>query len=276
MSASLPFSPAGCRAWSVDLQPPTSKSDRLLNTLPGIWRGGAWAQAQQQVLDTGHGPLNAQLPGGGWPQGSMTELLLSPHARCEWALLLPALVRLLAGTPGHAVLVAPPLEPFMPALQTAGLPVHRLCCIRPLGPGADMAAAWACEQALRCRDVRAVLAWLPQATAPLLRRLQLAAAQHQQLLWVLRPGHMRQQASPAPLRLWLQSQGGRLLIHLLKRRGLPAMHPVALPAHGALLAAVLQAQTQRRQQAQAAAWGMAVPGPQEVADAVAGLAATSH
>lgn len=251
-----------------------------IDQLPGVWRGGSWAQAQarQQVLDTGHGPLNAQLPGGGWPLGCMTELLLPLHAHGEWALLLPALVRLLADAPGHAVLVAPPLEPFMPALQAAGLPAHRLCCVRPAGPGADMAAAWAGEQALRCRDVRAVLAWLPQVAAPSLRRLQLAAAQHQRLLWVLRPEAARIQASPAPLRLWLQPQGDRLLIHVFKRRGPSLLHPVVLPAQGALLAAVLQAQAQRRQQAQAAAWGRATGAPLEVADAnaVAGLAAALH
>lgn len=243
-----------------------------VDDLPGVWRGDALAQAQQRVLATGHAPLDVQLPGGGWPLGAMSELLLPPHVRSEWALLLPALARLLSDAPGHAVLVAPPLEPFMPALQAAGVPVPRLCRIHPAGSGADMAAAWACEQALRCRDVRAVLAWLPQVAAPMLRRLQLAAAQNQQLLWVLRPEGARQQASPAPLRLWLQPQGDELLVHVLKRRGPPALHPVALPARGPLLAAVLQAQAERRQQAQAAARGMAAGIPQEVANAMAGLA----
>lgn len=244
--------------------------------VPGVWRGDAWMQTQQQVLDTGHEPLNAQLPGGGWPLGSMTELLLPLHAHCEWSLLLPALAHLLADMPGHAVLVAPPLEPFMPSLQAAGVPAQRLCCIRPSGPGAGMAAAWACEQALRCRDVRAVLAWLPQVATPLLRRLQLAAAQHRQLLWVLRPEGARAQASPAPLRLWLQHQGGKLLVHVFKRRGPSAMHPVTLPVHGALLAAVLQAQAWRRQQAQAAAWGMTTLAREELAHVVAGLATAPH
>lgn len=248
-----------------------------VDDLPGVWRGDALAQAQQRVLATGHAPLDAQLPGGGWPLGAMSELLLSPHAHSEWALLLPALARLLSDAPGHAVLVAPPLEPFMPALQAAGVPVQRLCCIRPPdSPGAGMAAAWACEQALRCRDVRAVLAWLPQAAAPTLRRLQLAAAHHQQLLWVLRPEGTRQQASPAPLRLWLQPQGEQLLIHMLKRRGPSALHPVALPARGLLLTQVLQAQAERRQQAQAAARGMAARAPQEQANAMAGLAFAVH
>ncbi len=253
-------------------------------TIPGVWRASAWAQADQPVLDTGHGPLNAELPGGGWPLGGLTELLLPAQAHCEWALLLPALARLLGAAPGRAVLVAPPLEPFAPALQAAGLPAERLCCIRPSGPGAAMAAAWACEQALRCRDVRAVLAWLPQLVTPQLRRLQLAAAQHRQLLWLLRPEGARAQASPAPLRLWLQPQGDRLLVHVLKRRGPSALQPVVLPAQGAQLAALLQAQAWRRRQAQADARGMAAPTPMpaplpvplEASHAVAGLAAALH
>ena len=139
-----------------------------------------------------------------------------------------------------------------------------------------MAAAWACEQALRCRDVRAVLAWLPQVPAAVLRRLQLAAAQHRQLLWVMRPERSRAQASPAPLRLWLQPQGEELHVHVVKRRGPPLAQPVALPARTPVLAAALQAQAQWRRQVQAAAWGMGGHTPQEVEDALACLALATH
>jgi protein ImuA len=62
---------------------------------------------------------------------------------------------------------------------------------------------WACEQALRCAEVSAVLAWLPRARVGELRRLQLAAAQHESLLFVLRPESVAQSASPARLRLAL-------------------------------------------------------------------------
>ena len=62
-----------------------------INDLPGVWRGGAWAQVPPRVVDTGHGLLNAQLPGGGWPLAGMTELLSPAHAHCEWRLLAPAL-----------------------------------------------------------------------------------------------------------------------------------------------------------------------------------------
>jgi protein ImuA len=60
---------------------------------------------------------------------------------------------------------------------------------------AAAARLWACERALRCADVAAVLAWLPQARIGDLRRLQLAAAQRESLLFVLRPA-----ASTSPRR----------------------------------------------------------------------------
>jgi protein ImuA len=42
------------------------------------------------------------------------------------------------------------------------------------------ARVWACEQALRCAGVSAVLAWLPQVRPEQLRRLQMAAQNFQQ------------------------------------------------------------------------------------------------
>src|SRR5256885_1723145 len=96
---------------------------------------------------------------------------------------------------GQVVLVAPPCRPFAPGLEAAGVAAHRLCCVEadthpgahpgahPAGDGAGL--AWVCEQALRCRDVLAVLAWLP-AGLPMatLRRLQWAAAAQGRILWL--------------------------------------------------------------------------------------------
>ncbi len=225
-----------------------------LSLPPGVWHGRAWAAAQQRVQPTGHAALDAELPGGGWPCGALSELLLPPHAACEWTLLLPALACALQGGTGRAVLVAPPQEPFAAALRDAGVAVQRLCCIQPPAhDSADSAAAWACEQALRCRDVCAVLAWLPQVRTAGLRRLQLAAAQRQALLWVCRPAAQAPQASPAPLRLALRHQGEQLQVQVLKRRGPPLDAPVLLPARSPALAAALQAQARRRGRMQAEA-----------------------
>lgn len=191
--------------------------------------------------------------------GALCEVLQPLGGAHEWQLVLPALAQATARRAGAVVAVAPPCEPFGPALKAQGLPIERLCVVR-----ADnaRAALWAAEQALRCRDVLAVMAWLPQAPAAALRRLQLAAAQQQQLLWVFRPASAASQASPALLRLQVQ---GRTLpgeasaaawpgmqVQVLKRRGPPLVQGLDLPGCHPRLAQALVAQAERRRAAQMA------------------------
>lgn len=215
--------------------------------LAGVWLAdqlGSAAMARVQA--TGHAGLDAQLPGGGWPVGAMTEVLQPAVGLHVWQLVLPALAQATAARPGAVVLVAPPYEPFAPALRAGGLEAARLCRVQTASAAQ---ALWAAEQALRCRDVQAVLAWLPQAAPESLRRLQLAAAQMGQLLWVFRPAKVRQQPSPAPLRLWVEavedSGGTQLQVQVLKRRGPPMEQGLVLPASNAALAQVLAASAAR-------------------------------
>ncbi len=173
----------------------------------------------------------------------------------EWQLVLPALAQAAARRVGAVVVVAPPYEPFGPALKAQGLSAERVCVVRADGA---KAALWAAEQALRCRDVLAVMAWLPQAQAAALRRLQLAAAQQQQLLWVFRPVSAARQASPALLRLQVQglalpgdaAASLGMQVQILKRRGPPLVQGLDLPGCHPRLAQVLAAQAGRRRAAQ--------------------------
>ncbi|KRC15957.1 MULTISPECIES: translesion DNA synthesis-associated protein ImuA [unclassified Acidovorax] len=215
--------------------------------LAGVWLADQLGTSSAaRVQSTGHAGLDAQLPGGGWPVGAMTEVLQPAAGLHVWRLVLPALAQATAARPGAVVLVAPPYEPFAPALRAGGLDAARLCRVQTTSAAQ---ALWAAEQALRCRDVQAVLAWLPQAAPESLRRLQLAAAQMGQLLWVFRPARARQQASPAPLRLWVEavdgSGGAQMQVQVLKRRGPPMEQPLALPASHAALARVLAASAAR-------------------------------
>ncbi len=203
--------------------------------LPDVWQVDACAQ-EEQVRSTGHPALDAHLPGGGWPIGGAVELLQSRPEQHVWQLVLPALAHRVRELPGPVVLVNAPFVPFGPSLQAQGLPVSRLLQVRADKPAARL---WATEQALRCADVLAVLAWLPQAKSAELRRLQLAAHQHDKLLFVMRPLSAARESSPSRLRL--QLEGTRTLrVHILKRRGPPLMQPVLLPAHPPRLAALLE------------------------------------
>lgn len=232
----------------------------------GVWRADQLAASAGTVLASGYPALDAQLPGGGWPVGAMTELLQVQSGAGEWGLLLPALAQLLpagaaaaAAGAGRAaltgaaartvlVLVGAPHMPLGPALRARGLDAQRLLWVRTDTPAAR---AWACEQALRCADVAAVLAWLPQVRPEALRRLHLAAQEHAKLLWVLRPASAQHESSPAPLRLLLERAGaGRYesCVSLLKRRGPPLEQPLWLALHSAELQALLGAARARAAQ----------------------------
>jgi len=213
-----------------------------------VWRGDTLGQADAQVVGTGHALLDAQLPGGGWPVGAMTEVLQTTPEAHVWQLLLPALVRAVAEGSGPVVLIGAPFEPFGPALAAHGLPVEALMWVRSDAPPARL---WACEQALRCADVSAVLAWLPQARTAELRRLQLTAAQHEALLFVFRSDAMAHSASPARLRLRVAAcaeDDGLMDVQILKRRGPPLDTPLMLPARSTRMASLLMAGQLRRRQ----------------------------
>lgn len=202
--------------------------------IPHVWRVTDLAR-EEAVVPSGHALLDAQLPGGGWPVGSLVEVLQNRPELHAWQLLLPALARWVMAKPGPIVLVGAPLLPFTPALAAQGLPADRLLWIR-----VDAAAArlWSAEQSLRCADVAALLAWLPQCKPADLRRLQLAARQHGKLLFVFRPAQVRTQASPSPLRLLLEGVDD-LQVQVLKRKGPPLEHTLHLPAQPPRLRALL-------------------------------------
>lgn len=211
-----------------------------------MWRADELGMADSQVVGTGFDALDAQLPGGGWPVGAMTELLQTTPDSYSWQLMLPALAKAVQNGPGTVALVGAPHEPFGPSLSARGLPIESLLWIR--GETAP-ARLWASEQALRCADVAAVVAWLPQGRVSELRRLQLAAAQHESLLFVFRPVTAAEFTSPARLRLQLlpsENDRHQIDVQILKRRGPAMASAIPVPAHSARMSALLEASSLRR------------------------------
>ena len=202
-----------------------------------VWRADTMGHNASTTVATGHALLNAQLPGGGWPVGALSEILQAHTGQHEWRLLLPALTQ----APGPVVLVGAPHLPFGPGLAAQGLDARRILWVRSATPAQRL---WASEQALRCADVLAVLAWLPQVRAEQLRRLQIAAQTHGKLLFVMRPAAAQAESSPALLRLLVtgpprEAPVDALSVHVLKRRGPPLAQPLILLARPARLAALL-------------------------------------
>lgn len=208
-----------------------------------VWRGRELAQAPEKTVATGHPALDAELPGRGWPLGNLVEILQREAQQHVWQLLGPALADTLRASGDPAVLVHPPYQPFGPALRGQGIVPEKLLCVHADKPSARL---WATEQALRCADVGAVLAWLPQSRAEDLRRLHLCAQGGEKLLVVFRGVQAQGLSSPARLRLLVAGVDG-MEVRILKRRGPPLLQPLLLPALPQRLSALLAARKVRRQ-----------------------------
>jgi hypothetical protein len=189
-----------------------------------IWRGGTEAISHAPHAATGQPELDVRL-GGGWPLGSLTELLLDQTGIGELRLLLPALAALPAGR--WQAWVDPPHVPYAPALAAAGLDLGRLLWVRTGRSGDGL---WALEQALRSGACGAVLGWPARADTRALRRLQLAAEATGALAFLYRPRHEARQPSPAALRLELTPARDGLTVQVLKRRGGRGGPPLVLAA----------------------------------------------
>jgi hypothetical protein len=204
----------------------SSSATSALATLlahPAIWRGDDCAP-EPAAVPSGFAALDAVLPGRGWPQGALTELLIEREGIGEIRLTLPALAHLQAQR-RDVVWIAPPYRPYAPALAAAGIDLARLVIVHCKTP---QDALWAFEQSLRAPECGAAFAWLATHDERVLRRLQVAARERRTwgVLW-RRPGQ-RGSATAAPLRLALAPQDGRLAVRVLKRRGAELPQPVLI------------------------------------------------
>lgn len=189
---------------------------------PMLWQGRR-RHDRLPTLATGHARLDRTLPGGGWPLGALTELLVAREGVGELSLLMPTLARV-SREGGWAVLVDPPWTPYPPAMRGHGIDLERLLVVNTPDAAASL---WACEQALRGVRGGVVLSWLRgkrhQAGFTHLRRLQLAARSGRKGAFLFRSAEVAGQATPAALRLHLEA-GGRdaeqdLNLTVLKCRG---------------------------------------------------------
>ena len=196
---------------------------------PSLWRASQLAQASTRCIDTGHPTLSLQLPGGGWPTGSLIDLLPQQPGIGELRLLCPALLKV---AQRRIVLLQPPHPPQALALAAMGLAPSQLVWIRS-SRSAD--ALWAAEQVLRSGSCGALLFWPGHARGETLRRLHLAAQSGDTLFFMLRPLAAAQDASPAPLRLALRPAAGGIEIGFVKRRGPQRDAPLFLPLTPSLL-----------------------------------------
>jgi cell division inhibitor SulA/protein ImuA len=195
-----------------------------LAQLPGVWRGGELEHAVKPVVATGYEALDRELPGGGWPTGTLTEVLHDTVGIGEVSFLAGALARASADDRLIAW-IDPPHLPYAPALAQSGLALERCLVVRPAHREDSL---WAAEQALRSGACGAVLFWLAHDEYAWLRRLQMAAEAGRAMAVLFRSTAAQRLSTPAHLRVSLSREAGALRIRIPKRRGPPLDSPIAL------------------------------------------------
>lgn len=205
-----------------------------------IWRASSINTDVPRGIPSTYPLLDQHLYGGGWPQDSLTELLLSKPGIGELRLLAPALAKLSQEQNRWLLWVSPPYIPYAPALAKAGIDLSKVLIVNATNYE-DM--LWILEKALASKSCSAVLAWpdFPsqgfsstsktsinkRRTFQLekhLRRLQIASKEGQCLGILFRKDSAAKNASPAELRIQLQAQvavseHSRLKVKILKRKG---------------------------------------------------------
>ncbi len=201
-----------------------------------MWRGDQLGAPAHAAVPSGWARLNDELPGGGWPCRSITELLTAQPSVLEWRVLGPAL-RGVVSDGGQLVVVAPPRHPYLPGLSHDGFDERRFVWVQADGPAERL---WVTEQLIKSNACGAIVAWLPQARQEQLRRLQVCAQGSPSLVFVCRPESARHEASAAPLRV--QAGFGvdwELQVQILKRKGPPCDQVLRLPSVPGGLASVI-------------------------------------
>jgi hypothetical protein len=178
--------------------------DQLLSRHPDrVWRGRQ-GKAETARISTGYPALDEAI-GGGWPTGTLVEILAAGPGLGGASLLLPALASLARDGRSVAWLPERYEQPYPPALMQGGIELSRVLVMVAEG----QERLWAAEQSLHSCACGAVV--LSEQSGrriddTALRRLKLAAAASGSLAFLLRGEGAARQPSPASLRIRVRGE----------------------------------------------------------------------
>lgn len=192
-----------------------------------LWRGTELGGPVSPVVGTGFDALDQVLPGGGWPCGALTEILVPQFSVVELRLLVD-IIRAQTGQGRRVALIGPPQPPHALGLRHNAVDERFLDWIEVDVPRDRQ---WATEQCIKAGTLGAVIAWLPLIRAEQVRRLQVLAGRCRGPAFLCRPENAAREASAAPLRLIARPHTDwQIEVLVLKRKGTPLEAPLLLPS----------------------------------------------
>ncbi|MDA0280181.1 MAG: translesion DNA synthesis-associated protein ImuA [Proteobacteria bacterium] len=177
----------------------SSDIDELIQGNPKLWRGCDMAGQSMHGRSTGFTQLDAILPGRGWPEKGLMEIITPHWGMGELQLLIP-LMRSIVEQGKWILWISPPYLLYAPALVQAGINTDQVLVVKLDTSCKD--ALWSMEKALQTENCGLVLAWQNWLPTKVLRRLQLAAETGDTLGVLFK--HHDSEHSPSPIRLKIQ------------------------------------------------------------------------
>lgn len=180
-----------------------------MDTLPELLSRHAhriWAASTARPvgphISTGYRDLDTAI-GGGWPTGTLVEIMTLGGGLGWSALVLPVLATLTQAGKAIAWLPAPDERPYEPTLRQAGINLNRVVVTSTQDHHQRL---WGAEQCLRHSGVGAVVLTETRTIKDtLLQRLKLAASSGSATAFVLRGEEAMELASPAAIRIRVRS-----------------------------------------------------------------------
>ena len=171
---------------------------------------------ERPAVTTGYKALDEALHYAGWPQGGLTELLLSKNGIGEIRLLTPLLAELGKNT-GYNCWINPPFQPYAPALMRQQINLNQLLIIRTKSLQETI---WAAQQAMASNACSTVFLWLPPKTLNKeIRKLALASKTGNCWGFIFRAQQFHAQPSAATLRIVMSSTQGKQHLNIIKQPG---------------------------------------------------------
>lgn len=201
-----------------------------------MWRGDQLGGPVNQTLTTGFIQLDDVLPGGGWPCGAVTEVLVPQFSVSELRLLSKVMAAQ-TDSARPVALIGPPHAPHAPGLRHDRVDERHLIWIDADTP---RDRHWCTEQLVKAGTFGAVVAWIPLVRAEQIRRLQVLAARCKGPVFLVRPEVAAREASAAPLRVQLRPHTDwQIALRVLKRKGVPLEETLLLPSMPGGLARIM-------------------------------------
>ena len=150
----------------------SSDIDELIQGNPKLWRGCDMAGQDAHGRSTGFTQLDAILPGCGWPEKGLIEVITPHWGMGELQLLIP-LMRSVVEQGKWILWISPPYLLYAPALVQAGINTDQVLVVKLDTSCKD--ALWSMEKALQTENCGLVLAWQNWLPTKVLHRLQQAA-----------------------------------------------------------------------------------------------------